>query len=119
MEQRRLPLSRIPCPRISDPKAFTAETHQSSHRIAYAEPAYPPQARTLGIQGKVVLDAVIGKDGIVQSLSARSGDPLLAESALQTVRHWAYRPTTVNGIAVEVETQIEVRFTLPDAHAVA
>ena len=110
MGQMRLPLSRI---------RLSAEAHQRWYRIAYAEPAYPPEAKALGIQGKVVLDAVIGKDGIVQTLSARSGDPVLAESALETVRHWAYRPTTVNGVRVEVETQIEVTFASPDARVVA
>jgi hypothetical protein len=46
-------------------------------------------------------------------LSARTGHRWLAESALHAVRHWCYRPTTVNGIPVVVQTEIEVRFTLP------
>jgi protein TonB len=102
MEQRGLPFSRI---------RLTTEAHQDAHLIASASPAYPPEAKAKGIEGKVVLDAVIGKDGIIQRLSVRSGDALLAESALQTVRHWVYRPTTVNGVPVEVETQIEVNFS--------
>jgi protein TonB len=99
MEQRGLPFSRI---------RLTTEAHQHAHLIASASPAYPPEAKAKGIEGKVVLDAVIGKDGIIQRLSVRSGDALLAESALQTV---VYRPTTVNGVPVEVETQIEVNFS--------
>ena len=63
------------------------------------------------MEGKLVLDALIGKDGIIQRLSVREGDPVLAESALASVRHWQYRPTKVNGVAVEVETQIAVNFT--------
>jgi len=62
------------------------------------------------IEGTVVLDALIGKDGVIQTLSANSGPPLLTESALQAVKHWAYRLLRVNGIAVEVQTQIEVTY---------
>jgi protein TonB len=61
----------------------------------------------------VTLDVLVGKDGVIQTLSVREGHPLLAESALQTVRHWTYRPTEVNGVAVEVQTEIELSFTLP------
>jgi TonB family protein len=112
MEQRSLPFSRIRFPRAAaDSMTITAQAHQDAHLIAYATPAYPEEAKAKGIEGKVVLDTLIGKDGIIQRLSVREGDPLLAESALQTVRHWQYRPTTVNGVPVEVETLIEVNFS--------
>jgi len=109
MEQGKLPFSRIRCVR-SDPRALTPEMHQASHLIAYSAPAYPPEAKAEGIEGKVTLDAVIGKDGIIQTLAVREGHPLLARSAIETVCHWAYRPTTVNGVPVEVATEIEVSF---------
>jgi periplasmic protein TonB len=83
--------------------------------IAFAEPAYPPAAKAHGLEGAVVLDALIGRDGEFMDLSVRRGHPWLAESALETVRQWRYRPTTVNGIAVEVQTEIEVTFRLPDS----
>ena len=83
--------------------------------IAFAEPAYPPAAKTHRIEGPVVLDALIGRDGVIMDLSVRTGHPRLAGSALEAVRHWRYRPTTVNGIAVEVQTEIEVTFSLPDS----
>jgi outer membrane biosynthesis protein TonB len=74
---------------------------------------YPvEQFRAFWIEGTVVLDAVVG---IVKELSVRTGHPLLAESAAETVRQWRYRPTTVNGRPVEVQTDIEVKFTLPDS----
>ena len=91
------------------------QSHRDSHRIAFSEPAYPAAAQNLGIEGTVLLDAVIGRGGAVMELSARTGHPLLAESALDAVRNWRYRPTTVNGIPVEVQTEVEVTFTLPDS----
>lgn len=64
------------------------------------------------IEGTVILDALIDKEGITQRVKVRSGHPTLAESALQCVRHWAYLPVKINGRPVEVETRIEVAFTL-------
>ena len=83
--------------------------------MAFAEPEYPSTAKIRGIEGTVVLDAVIGLDGLIKGLSVRTGHPLLAESALEAVRQWRYRPTTVNGIPVEVQTDMQVTFTLPDS----
>jgi protein TonB len=82
--------------------------------MAHAEPAYPDDARAQGIEGKVVLDARIDRNGVIETLSVRTGHPLLAESALQTVRTWTYRPTKLNGVPVEIDTDIEVTFTLPN-----
>jgi protein TonB len=107
--------SRIRCSRRSTPREFTVQAHRASHLIAFAEPEYPVTAKTRGIEGTVVLDAVIDRDGAITEVSVRTGHPLLAESALETVRHWRYRPTTVNGIPVEVQTDMEVKFTLPDS----
>jgi protein TonB len=71
-------------------------------------------ARQARIQGKVILDAVIGKDGKVQNATAVSGHALLIQAALDAVRQWEYRPTLLNGEPVEVSTQVEVSFVLPD-----
>jgi TonB family protein len=112
MEETKLPFSRIRYPRGS---ACSPEAHRAAHLIAFSEPAYPSAAKTHGLEGAVVLDALIGRDGVIMDLSVRTGHPWLAESALETIRHWRYRPTTVNGIAVEVQTEIEVTFRLPDS----
>ena len=112
MEPRELPFSRIRIPRVSDGRALTGREHQAAFCIAYAAPTYPADAKLKRIEGTVILDALIGKNGEIQTLSIQAGHPILAESALQAVRHWAYRPTEVNGIAVEVQTEIEVKFAL-------
>jgi protein TonB len=75
-------------------------------------PAYPPLARMARVQGVVELDAVIAKDGRIQSLQAVSGPPLLINAALEAVKQWVYKPTLLNGEPVEVATQIYVRFNL-------
>lgn len=75
-------------------------------------PNYPPLAVRAHIQGTVMLQATIGKDGMVQNLRVVSGPPLLIESAMDAVRQWRYQPFYLNGQPVEVETQINVHFTL-------
>ena len=75
-------------------------------------PTYPPLARQTRISGTVRLHAIISKDGSVQQLEVISGHPLLVQSALDAVRQWRYRPTLLNGEPVEVDTTIDVIFSL-------
>jgi protein TonB len=56
--------------------------------------------------------AIIAKDGTIKSLEVLSGDPALVPSALESVRQWVYQPTLLNGEPVEVQTQIDVNYTL-------
>ncbi|HWR35841.1 MAG TPA: energy transducer TonB [Clostridia bacterium] len=76
------------------------------------EPAYPAKARLARVQGPVLLAAVIDADGNIANLKVISGHPFLAEAALDAVRQWRYRPYVLNGVPIEVETQITVVFTL-------
>ena len=62
----------------------------------------------------MVLQVVIGKDGSVQNLHALSGPPLLVPSAMEAVKQWHYKPYRLNGEPVEANTQINVKFTLPN-----
>jgi len=80
--------------------------------IREVKPQYPSLARQARIQGTVVLQAVIGKDGTVQELRVISGHPLLVTAAIDAVRQWRYRPYYLNGEPVTVDTQINVIFTL-------
>jgi periplasmic protein TonB len=79
------------------------------HRV---DPAYPALARQLRREGRVELHAIIATDGSIQSLEIISGDPLFIQSALAAVREWRYRPTILDGQAIEVDTQITVIYTL-------
>jgi protein TonB len=80
--------------------------------IREVQPVYPPLARDAHIQGRVILSAIIGKDGTIQNLHLVSGHPLLVPAAISAVRQWRYRPYLLNGEPVEVETEITVNFTL-------
>lgn len=80
------------------------------HRV---EPEYPPEARAQHIQGAVRLDIQIGGEGAVHSIEVVEGDPLLAAAAVQAVRQWRYRPYSVDGRAIEMQTRVTIRFTLP------
>ena len=75
-------------------------------------PSYPIYARSRHVQGTVVFEAMIGRDGHVLSLrTIGTADPSLVQEADRTVRTWIYRPFLVNGIPVEVKTEIHVNFT--------
>ena len=80
--------------------------------VHQVKPAYPTLAVQARIQGTVVLQAVIAKDGTVQDLRVVSGHPLLVQAALDAVRLWRYKPYLLNDQPVEVDTQINVNFTL-------
>ena len=60
----------------------------------------------------MVLQALIGKDGSVQNLHVVSGHPMLTGAAMDAVKQWLYKPYYLNGEPVEVETTINVSFTL-------
>jgi periplasmic protein TonB len=80
--------------------------------ISRVEPRYPPIAVTAHIQGDVVLTALIGRDGRIENLHVIEGHPTLAQAALDAVKQWRYRPYMLGSEAVEVETQVTVRFRL-------
>jgi len=80
--------------------------------VRKVQPAYPQLARTARIQGSVVLQAVISKEGAIENLKVLTGHPLLVQSAIDAVRQWRYRPYILNGDPIEVETQIVVNFSL-------
>ena len=85
---------------------------QAAKLIKQIVPAYPPLAKQARISGTVRIVGVIAKDGTIQQLQLVSGHPLLAPAAMAAVRQWVYRPTLLNGEAVEVIAPIDVIFAL-------
>ena len=75
-------------------------------------PQYPEIAQVAHVSGTVVLRAIIARDGTVQELEYVSGPALLIKPAMDAVQRWRYRPTLLNGKPVEVETTIDVVFSL-------
>lgn len=84
----------------------------AGNRIGGEEIRYPPIAKAAHIQGTVVLQAMISREGTIQDLRVLSGPPMLQQAAIEAVRTWRYRPYLLNGQPVEVETTITVIFTL-------
>jgi len=80
--------------------------------IKRVQPKYPKKARKEGIQGTVVLHAIISKEGDITSLELVSGDPLLASAAIEAVKQWKYKPYLLQGNPVAVDTEIVENFTL-------
>ena len=80
--------------------------------IKKVQPNYPPLARQARIQGTVLLQAEISKDGTIENLRLISGHPMLAPAAIEAVKQWRYKPYMLNGEPVAVETQVQVNFTL-------
>jgi protein TonB len=76
------------------------------------QPTYPPIAKAARVQGTVVLQATISKTGTIENLKVISGPAMLTGSALDAVRTWRYRPYLLNNEPVEVDTTINVIFTL-------
>jgi protein TonB len=75
-------------------------------------PIYPIIARTVGVSGTVALAATISKSGTIENLRILSGHPMLRQAAIDAVLQWRYRPYLLNGQPVEVETTINVVFSL-------
>ena len=75
-------------------------------------PSYPEQARKARIQGTVLLRAKISKEGKIADLQVISGPEALIPAATEAVQQWQYRPYLLMGSPVEVDTEIQVNFTL-------
>lgn len=82
--------------------------------VKKVNPRYPDDARHARIQGQVVIQAEINKDGDVESLMLISGHPALAPAAMEAVKQWRYKPYLLEGLPMAVETQIIVNFTLSE-----
>jgi len=80
--------------------------------VSKVNPIYPIEAKKAGIQGEVVLTATIAKDGAIEHLAIQKGPKELQQSALDAVRQWRYEPYLLNGDPVEVETTINVIYSL-------
>lgn len=100
-----------------EPPEHKSPLHRSEGLMAAAliykvQPQYPAIARAIHLAGAVYLRAIIATDGTVRQLEVISGNPILANPALQAVRQWRYQPTRLNRDPVEVETLITVNFIL-------
>jgi protein TonB len=76
------------------------------------KPDYPLLARQMKVQGSVILQALIGRDGLIQDLHVLSGPPILASAAQEAVKQWHFKPHYMGEEAVETQAKITVNFTI-------
>lgn len=84
----------------------------TGYLVKKGNPIYPDEARQQRIQGAVVLRAIVSTGGKILELTPISGDPLLTPAAIKAVKKWKYRPYVLSGQTVEMDTTIQVNFTL-------
>ncbi len=107
-----------PRPKADVPKPVTPErvriggNVQAARLIHEVIPQFPLLARDFNIHGVVRLRAIIARDGTVQHLMLISVQPTLVQAALDAVKRWVYKPTYLNGVPVEVVTEVDVKFSL-------
>lgn len=105
--------SNLPVPKIATPQRIRVSSGVvQGLLVRRVNPTYPPLARQARIQGVVILQAQISKEGNIENLQLISGHPMLAPAAIEAVKQWKYRPYLLNGEPVEVETTVQVNFTL-------
>jgi protein TonB len=75
-------------------------------------PDYPRLARQMKVEGTVILQAMISKDGSIQELQVLSGPGILSTAAREAVKQWHFKPYLVNGQPVETQARITVNFTI-------
>jgi protein TonB len=110
------PLPSISHPRVvHQPQAGPVRVSpgvEEGYLIRTTIPVYPPIAVVSRTQGTVILAATISKSGTIENLRVVSGSPMLQQSALDAVGSWRYKPYVLDGEPVEVETTVNVVFTL-------
>ena len=98
---------------MSGPSRFrVSQGVAESHIIKKVPPHYPVEAKDRHITGDVVLDFVIDRNGGVKDLIVVSGDPVLAQAAVEAAQQWKYKPYLLNGEPVEVETTAKIIFRM-------
>ena len=106
----RVPNSKAPATNVAErevlPPASTPELRPA------VDSTYPLLSQNSRVQGSVVLEAVVGTDGVIENLRVISGPAILSTAAQQAVRQWRFKPYLENGQAVETKTRITVNFSI-------
>jgi TonB family protein len=97
-------------PGHSEPVSQRVTGGELLHRVA---PIYPAQARLLRLEGTVILAAVVMEDGTVGDVNVVEGSAVLAQSAVDAVKYWRYKPYELDGNPVKKEIKINVDFKYP------
>jgi TonB family protein len=99
--------------KVSGPRTVTVSSGVASGMLIHkTQPIYPSIAKSARVQGTVVLQAKISRSGSVTDLQVVGGPPMLRQAAIDAVKTWQYKPYLLNNQPTEVNTTIEVHFTL-------
>ena len=101
-----------PPPKAAPSRIKVGGQVQAANLLHQVLPTYPAIAKTAHVSGTVTLHAIISKDGSIEKLEYVSGPALLMSSAMTAVKDWKYKPTMLNGQPVEVDTTVQVVFSL-------
>lgn len=98
---------------LDEPRAEEPSVYEEPPEARYApEPEYPSIARGAGIEGRVVIEALVSREGAVRAVREREGNPILLEAASKAIRTWRFRPALWNGKPVAAWVAIPVIFRL-------
>ena len=120
MTRRALELMRVDAPTVTtampspvDPNApvRVGGSIREPRKVRDVKPIYPAEALAAGVEGIVILEAIIAKDGSVQGAKVLRTIPVLEQAALEAVSQWQFTPTLLNGVPVEVVMTVTVTFT--------
>jgi TonB family protein len=104
----------VPVPADGSRAAQNGRNLQVGQLINLVEPVYPAEAVQQKIEGTVKLHAVIGTDGVIESLAQVSGPQALVNASMAAVHNWKYSPTRMNGQPIETQEDISFVFRLPN-----
>lgn len=79
--------------------------------ISKVMPVYPASARGMNAFGEVVVQVTVSERGEVIAAKAISGHPALRTAAVEAARRWVFKPTTLNGLAVKVQSFLTFVFS--------
>jgi protein TonB len=103
----------VPAVEVEEPPIRIGGEVVAPEKISDVKPIYPDIARKARVQGVVIIEAIIDKNGTVTDARTLRGLPMgVSEAALDAVRKWKYRPATLNGRPVAVYLTVTVTFTL-------
>lgn len=94
------------------PPVRVGGTVKEPKKIKNVAPVYPEEAKSAGVQGVVILEVLIGKDGAVTNTKVLRSVALLDMAAIEAVEQWKYEPTTIDGEPVELLMVVTVNFSL-------
>jgi protein TonB len=104
-----LPTTAKSAPKLAAP---TPDLRSGGALIKKVSPVYPQLAKSAGIQGAVELQVHVTPDGAVDKVRRLSGQPMLANAAIEAVKQWRYDPAKLNGKPVDMETTVRLNFDL-------